>query len=80
MVLISLIKILLTFIDTLTYYQENHSQLSSAATYKKKSSIKKLKVEFFQTHDNFHIIWKNLDKKLQEKILDLIATGKGIIQ
>ena len=51
-------------VDTLKYYQQSLDGLSSTATVEEKISIK---------------IWQCLNEEIQDKVLDLIAQGKGVI-
>ena len=65
-------------IDTLKYYQKNLGQLASALSEKEKESVKKVTEQFLRQHDYFSAAWKYLEPSQKEKILDIIADGKGL--
>ena len=66
------------FIDTLKYYQRSLSQLIKTATKEEKEAIKKLVVQYIANHDYFGTVWEKLDIFKNFKILDIIASGKGV--
>ena len=66
-------------IDSLKYYQKSLADLSSTLKKKEKKAAEKLTWEFFNQHYYFSTVWPYLTQKLQEKILDIITSGKGII-
>ena len=68
------------FIDKLKYYQQSLSQLTTTATEEEKEAIKKSTVQYIANHDYFGTVWKKLDSSKKFKILDIIASGKGIFQ
>ena len=58
------------FIDTLKYYQKSRAE---------KLAVKKVPEQFIRSHDYFSEVWKYLGPLQKEKILDIIADGKGTI-
>ena len=66
-------------IDSLKYYQKSLADLSSTLKKEEKKAAEKLTWEFFNQHYYFSTVWPYLTQKLQEKILDIITSGKGII-
>ena len=45
----------------------------------KKNNIKKLAQQFLEKHSYFKFIWQTLDEQTKDKILELVAEGKGIM-
>ena len=66
-------------IDTLKYYQTTLANLASTADEFEKSNIKKNIQQFFENRNYFNQVWKSLKQENRDKILDLIAEGKGIM-
>ena len=66
-------------IDSLKYYQKSLADLSSTLTKDEKKAAEKLTRQFFNQHYYFSTVWPYLTQKLQEKVLDIITGGKGII-
>ena len=66
-------------IDTLKYYQQGLSQLASTLPEKEKIAVKKVTEQFLRQHVCFSEVWKYLRPSQKEKILDVIADGKGLI-
>ena len=66
-------------IDSLKYYQKSLADLSSTLKKEEKKAAEKLAWEFFNQYYYFSTVWPYLTQKLQEKILDIITSGKGII-
>ena len=66
-------------IDTLKYYQQGLSQLASTLPEKEKIPVKKVTEQFLRQHVCFSEVWKYLRPSQKEKILDVIADGKGLI-
>ena len=66
-------------IDSLKFYQKSLSELSSTLTKEEKKAVKQLTKQFFNQHYYFSVVWPYLTQKIQEKILDIVAGGKGII-
>ena len=66
-------------IDRLKYFQTTLANLAATADDNEKSNIKKLTQQFIETHSNFKFIWQALEKQDKDKILDLIAEGKGVM-
>ena len=67
------------FIGMLKYYQKNLAQLTKTATEKERNAIKKLIRQFVVKHDHFAPVWKKIAPREKNKLLDIIASGKGII-
>ena len=65
-------------IDSLKYYQKSLADLSSTLTPEEKRAVVKVTKQFFNQHYYFSTVWPNLTLKLQEKILDIVTSGKGI--
>ena len=65
--------------DSLKYYQKSLADLSSTLKKEEKKAAEKLTWEFFNQNYYFSTVWPYLTQKLQEKILDIITSGKGII-
>ena len=66
-------------IDTLKYYQTTLANLASTADKFEKSNIKKNIQQFIENHNYFKQVWKTLKQEASDKILDLIAEGKGVM-
>ena len=66
-------------IDTLKYYQTTLAGLTSATDEKEKENIKTVVKQFISKHSYFENVWRMLEEKDKDKILDLIAEGKGVM-
>ena len=66
-------------IDTLKYYQTTLANFASTADEFEKSNIKKNIKQFLENHNYFNQVWKSLKQENRNKILDLIAEGKGVM-
>ena len=66
-------------IDSLKYYQKSLADLSSTLTPEEKRTAEKVTKQFFNQHYYFSTVWPYLMLKLQEKVLDIVTSGKGII-
>ena len=66
-------------IDSLKYYQKSLADLSSTLTPEEKRAAEKVTKQFFNQHYYFSTVWLYLLLKLQEKVLDIVMSGKGII-
>ena len=66
-------------IDSLKYYQKSLADLSSTLTQEEKRAAEKVTKQFFNQHYYFSTVWTYLPPKLQEKVLDIVTSGKGII-
>ena len=66
-------------IDTLKYYQTSLSALTSTANEKEKENIRKSVLKFLDEHQYFNQIWPSVEKSDQEKILNIIESGKGVM-
>ena len=66
-------------IDSLKYYQKSLADLSSTLTPEEKRAAEKVTKQFFNQHYYFSTVWPYLVLKLQEKFLDIVTSGKGII-
>ena len=66
-------------IDSLKYYQKSLSQLFSTMTTQEKMKVKKLAENFLTEHHYFSTIWLFLPIHKKNKILEIIAEGKGVI-
>lgn len=64
--------------DTLKYYQKSLAQLTKTATELEKIPVKKLTRQFLVRHDYFRLIWKKTPPEEKNKLLDAIASEKGI--
>ena len=60
-------------IDTLKYYQTSHANLASTTDENEKNKIRSAVRLFLSKHEYFSTIWRNLDEKDQNKILDIVA-------
>ena len=67
------------FIDTIKYYQTSLGQLSETTNEIEKKKIRETTLEFITTHDYFSGVWQKLTFEQQEKILEIIINGKGVI-
>ena len=67
------------FIDTMKYYQTSLGQLSETLSDKEKENIAELTVQFLTNHEYFSTVWKNLTNNQQNKIIEIILSGKGVI-
>ena len=61
------------------YYQKSLADLSSTLTPEEKKAAVKVTKQFFNQHYYFSTVWPYLTPKLQEKVLDIVTSGKGII-
>ena len=66
-------------IYSLKYYQKSLADLSSTLTPEEKRAAEKVTKQFFNQHYYFSTVWPYLTLKLQEKVLDIVTSGKGII-
>ena len=66
-------------IDSLKYYQKSLADLSSTLIPEEKRAAVKVTKQFFNQHYYFCTIWPYLTLKLQEKVLDIVTSGKSII-
>ena len=69
----------LKLIDSLKYYQKSLADLSSTLTREEKRAAEKVAKHFFIQHYYFSTAWPYLPPKLQEKVLGIVTSGKGII-
>ena len=67
------------FIYILKYCQKSLGQLAATLSVDEKLAVKKVAEQFIRQHDHFPEVWKYLGPQQKEKILDIIADGKGII-
>ena len=67
------------FIDTRKYYQKSLGELTATLSEDEKNSVKQLTKQFFNQHSYFSEVWKYLGDPRKNKILEIIAEGKGII-
>ena len=67
------------YIDTLKYYQKSLWQLAATLSVDEKLTVNKVTEQFLRQHDYFSEVWKFLSPQQKEKILDIVADGKGII-
>ena len=65
--------------DSLKFYQKSLADLSSTLTEEEKRAAKHLTKQFLNQHYYFSTVWPYLTQKIQEKVLDIVAGGKGII-
>ena len=66
-------------IDSLKYYQKTLADLSTTLTPEEKRAAVKVTKQFFNQHYYFSTVWPYLMLKLQEKVLDIVTSGKGVI-
>ena len=66
-------------IDTLKYYQTTLAGLASTTGNEEKQNIKTAAEEFIKKHIYFGKVWPILEKNDREKILEMIAEGKGVM-
>ena len=64
-------------LDTLKYYQKSLAQLTSTLFDKEKIEVKKVAEQFFNQHNYFFRVWRYLSPQQKEKVLNIIAEGKG---
>ena len=73
------IKNQIKIIDTSKYYQTTLAALTSTADEKEIISIKNAVTDFLTDHNYFGKIWPFVDNDKKEKLLDMIASGKGVM-
>ena len=66
-------------IDSVKYYQKFLLQLSSTMTTQEKMNVKKLAENFLTEHHYFSTVWLFLPIRKKNKILEIIAKGKGVV-
>ena len=66
-------------IDTLKYYQTMFADITTTADEVEKDKIKKCVQVFLSKHAYFSKIWLDIDESDKEKILDIVAEGKGAL-
>ena len=66
-------------IDSLKFYQKSLGELSSTLTSDNKIAVKKLTERFLNQHYSFSTVWPYLNSNKQNKILEMISEGKGIV-
>ena len=66
-------------IDTLKYFQTTLANLAATANDNEKNNIKKLTQQFLEKHSYCKFIWQTLEEQSKDKILDLVAEGKGVM-
>ena len=66
-------------IDTLKFYQKSLADLASSLSDGEIVAVKKVTEKFLNEHYYFSTIWRYLSFKKKEKILDIIAEGKGVV-
>ena len=66
-------------IDSLKFYKKSLSQLSSTMTNEEKTAVKNLGKKFLNCHYYFSTVWPYLLINKKNKILEIIAEGKGVI-
>ena len=66
-------------IDSLKFYQKSLGELSSTLTSDEKIAVKKLTEKFLNQHYYFSTVWPYLNSNKQNKILEIISEGKGIL-
>ena len=69
----------LKIIDTLKCYQTTLAGLTSTTDDEEKTNIKIVVKDFINKHSYFGNVWGTLEEKDKDKILDLIAEGKGVM-
>ena len=67
------------FIGTLKYYQKRLGELAATLSEDEKNSVKQLTKQFFNRQPYFSEVWKYLGDSQKNKVLEIIAEGKGII-
>ena len=61
------------------YYQKSLAALSSTLNLLEKENVEILTKQFLNDHYYFSTIWPYLTPNIQQQILDIISSGKGII-
>ena len=65
--------------DSLKFYQRSLAELSSTLTNEEKTAVKNLTEKFLKCHYYFSTVWPYLPVNKKNKILEIIAEGKGVI-
>ena len=65
-------------IETLKHYQQSLAQPAATIRSEEKSAVKKLTRQLICQYDYFSQVGQKLSKTNQEKVLDMVATGKGV--
>ena len=65
-------------IETLKHYQQSLAQPASTIKSEEKSAVKKVTRQLICQYDYFSQVGQKLSKTNQEKILDMVAAGKGV--
>ena len=65
--------------DSLKFYQQSLGELSLTLTSEEKIAVKNLAEKFLNEHHYFSTIWPYLSTNKKNKILEIIAQGKGVI-
>ena len=65
-------------IDSLRFYQKILAEMSSTMTDGEKKAVKNITVKFLNSHYYFSTIWPFRPPHKKDKILDIIAEGKGV--
>ena len=66
-------------IDSLKFYQRSLGELSSTLTPEDKTAVKTFAEKFLNEHYYFSTVWSYLPINKKNKILEIIAEGKGAI-
>ena len=66
-------------IDTMKYYLSSLGSLARTLVNLEKMRVEKLTLQFLNQHDYFSQIWLLSDFSQKRKVLDIIASGKGVI-
>ena len=66
-------------IDSIKYYQESLAALSATLTDEEKERVEKITRQFFNQHQHFSTIWVYIPFTIQQKILNIVSSGKGVI-
>ena len=66
-------------IDSLKFYQRSLAELSSTLTDQEKGAVKALTEKILLQHHYFSTVWPFITSNIQNKILNIIAEGKGVI-
>ena len=65
-------------IDSLKFYQQSLRELSSTLTPEEKTAVKNLAEKFLNERYYFSTVWAYLSVNKKNKILEIIAEGKGV--
>ena len=68
------------FINTIKYFLTSLGQLASTLDEVEKMQVEKLTYQFLDQHSYFSRTWKTLSDSQKRQVLNIIVSGKGVIQ